>query len=100
MLRMFRSRLIKLLIIALIIADVVLIRFKLLRGNASAGPPQAMDVMARVQSQIGVVDLTEQERLWDKPSWLFDYQQALRVASRTHRPIFLYAMHGRLDSRC
>src|SRR5580704_11477080 len=60
-------------------------------------PRQAAAIVGHIKERVTALDLTDDERIWDKPDWLTDYKEALEVARQTKRPIFLYAMFGKLD---
>lgn len=63
-------------------------------------PPAAVD-REQVRRQVARVAMTPAETAWLGVHWVTDLSQALELARRTRRPVFLMANDGRIDlGRC
>ncbi len=56
---------------------------------------------AAVERRVRAWQPTERERRWEKIGWAKDIRDALRVAKKTNRPVFLFTLDGRMSvGRC
>lgn len=56
---------------------------------------------AEVEQRVRAWQPTAHERRWEQVGWAKDIRDALRIARRTNRPVFLFTHDGRLGiGRC
>jgi len=60
----------------------------------------AADTITRTKAQVKAVDLKPGDRVFENVGWRFSMAEALSVARKMHRPVFLSAMVGDLYGRC
>ena len=74
-------------------------------GGVARLPERSVTPLAELDTAelarfVEALDLTPQERVWERVAWARDLASAQAVAEESGRPIFLFSMWGQLDGRC
>jgi len=63
--------------------------------------PGAPGTPAAVEQRVRAWQPTPDERRWEQIGWAEDIRDALRIAKKTNRPVFLFTLDGRMSvGRC